>query len=72
MLMCNSLLIQYLQIYSNYCTTYFHQLIFFFSRASYSFKLYKKGVFPAPFNRLQNGESQKTLHSIICSCTKRA
>ncbi|ELU66219.1 hypothetical protein PNI0006_01548 [Streptococcus pneumoniae PNI0006] len=50
--MCNSLLIQYLQIYSNYCTTYFHQLIFFFSRASYSFKLYKKGVFPAPFNRL--------------------
>ncbi|MQP95690.1 hypothetical protein GEZ92_01425 [Streptococcus mitis] len=40
--MCNSLLIQYLQIYSNYCTTYFHQLIFFFSRASYSFKLYKK------------------------------
>ncbi|ORO99845.1 hypothetical protein B7697_03070 [Streptococcus mitis] len=38
--MCNFLLIQYLQIYSNYCTTYFHQLIFFFSRASYSFKLY--------------------------------
>ncbi|TKD48991.1 hypothetical protein FBF73_08380 [Streptococcus mitis] len=38
--MCNSLLIQFLQIYSYYCTTYFHQLIFFFSRAGYSFKLY--------------------------------